>query len=173
MTDVAVIIVCALGATAVLCAIAILAMRDTARTILLLLQQQHTRGPRFRITAAIEDDAAEETIMLTIDCPISAAKPRRVHLALAPIDDDGNPATLDGAITATVTDGTGTAEVQADGTVFVRPAGAEAGASCTVKLSGDADLGTGVEPVEDSVTVAWTHLRAKNLGLTAAVEEDV
>lgn len=130
------------------------------------------RTGRWRIRVGVEPDTEEES-MLTVECPISAAKPRRVRVHFTPTDDDGNPAGLDGPVKAEVVDGVGTAEVDAGGDVLIRPAGAVETQTCSVKVSGDADLGEGVVPLEDVITVSWTHLRAQNLGASVVVEEDV
>lgn len=82
-----------------------------------------------------------------------------------PVTASGAPATLDGPLTATVQSGDGTATV--NGLEVVMSAN---GPGETVYLiSGDADLGEGVVPIQDTHTNTVTSEQAANLGLGSVV----
>lgn len=89
----------------------------------------------------------------------------------APGFPGGRPAVLDGALTVTRQSG--------DGTILQDPAlplqfkavSGDLLADTVFLVEGDADLGAGVEPISDTVTLTVTGAKARNLGLQAGVIE--
>jgi hypothetical protein len=94
----------------------------------------------------------EEKILVTINPQKSATK---------------KPAKLDGPIVVEVQSGTGTFELQPDGVSFFAISGDDPGDTAYL-VSGDADLGQGVVPISDVVTLHVEGARADSLGLAAA-----
>jgi hypothetical protein len=97
--------------------------------------------------------------------PITMTTEEKAPLSVSPVTEAGNPATIDGAVTYTVTSGTCTIEPIDTLTAFV-VSGPTPGDS-TVEASADADLGAGVVTITDTITVHVTSPQAESLGLSA------
>jgi len=91
---------------------------------------------------------------------------QKVTVTAAPTDAAGNPAGIDGALTVAVQSGNCTfTQDPASPLSFVIVSGSTPGASVLL-VSADADLGAGVQTIQDTVTVNVTAALAQNLGLS-------
>ncbi len=89
---------------------------------------------------------------------------QKVHFKISPVDSDGQPEEVDGKISVEVQDGTATFEIDEDGKGATLISGDDIGTS-TIKVSADADLGSGVETIEEIVSLVVIHPKATSLGL--------
>ena len=87
---------------------------------------------------------------------------QKVSPVIAPVTQAGNPATVDGPYTLEVVEGDVTLETAEDGTQYV--VSGQLGTS-KVKISADADLGEGVQTIEEVFDVIVVAAGASNLGL--------
>lgn len=97
---------------------------------------------------------------------------KQIRLAIRPLDRAGQPARVDGVPSWTSSDESVlTVHPEADGMaalcVTVGPVGTAA-----VKVTADADLGTGVENLEETADFTVVGGRAASLGLSAGQPED-
>lgn len=90
----------------------------------------------------------------------------KIPVTINPLSAAGKPARVDGAPTWTVTSGTGTVAVAADGLSAEIISGDDPG-DTTYLVDADADLGEGVVPVADTITLHVAGALAANLGLSA------
>lgn len=97
---------------------------------------------------------------------ITSTIEEKVHLRLTPKTAAGNPATLDGKPTWTITSGNATIEEDEDGLGAFLVSEDTVGTS-TYKVSADADLGEGVRTIEVEGSYNYTDAQASSLGLTA------
>lgn len=101
---------------------------------------------------------------------IAISTEEKILVTLAPTTAAGNPATLDGEPTWTVTEGDATVDVQAGGLSAYIVSGS-VGAS-TVTVSADADLDEGeVRELSDTIAVNVVGAEAAGLGLTMGTAE--
>lgn len=98
---------------------------------------------------------------------ITITNEEKVQVTLAPTTAAGNPATLDGAPTWTVTTGDATLEVAADGLSAFLVSGA-ADINSQVTVTADADLGEGVVTLTDTIDLAVVAASASVLGAVVA-----
>ena len=98
---------------------------------------------------------------------ITITNEEKVQVTLAPTTAAGNPATLDGAPTWTVTTGDATLEVAADGLSAFLVSGA-ADTNSQVTVTADADLGEGVVTLTDTIDLAVVAASASALGAIVA-----
>lgn len=98
---------------------------------------------------------------------LTCTNEEKIQVTLAPVTSTGKPAKLDGAPTWTVIDGNSTLDVAADGlSAFLVSADDPGDSNFLVKA--DADLGSGVTEVSDTIRLSVAGAQAKSLGLTAA-----
>lgn len=95
---------------------------------------------------------------------ITITNEQKVEVTLDPRTAAGNPATLDGTPTWTVTAGDATLEVATDGLSAFLVSGA-ADVNSVIEVSADADLGEGVQTIVDTVDLAVVAASASALGL--------
>jgi hypothetical protein len=100
---------------------------------------------------------------------ITLSNEQKVLVTVQPKTAGGNPAVVDGAATFTVTAGTCTTQ-QVDPLSAYVLSGSEPGDS-TVQMSCDADLGSGVVPVLDTMTVHVTSASAASLDVVVGTPE--
>ncbi len=91
---------------------------------------------------------------------------QKVQVTLNPVTDTGKPAKLDGAPTWSVINGTSTLDIAADGLSAFLVSGDDPGDSDFL-VSADADLGSGVTEISDTIRLHVAGAQAKNLGLVA------
>lgn len=87
---------------------------------------------------------------------------QKVAVNVTPKTAAGNPAQIDGDITIEVIEGDVTLEVAEDGTKYV-VSGAEG--TSKVRVSADADLGEGVQTIEEVADIIVVPAGASNLGI--------
>lgn len=98
---------------------------------------------------------------------------QKVHVKVNPKNRKNKPAALDGAISVDINSGMATAEVDDDGKGAWLIASDMPG-DTEFFIRGDADLGEGVEAVQETIILHVLPENAKNLGVTAdpAVDQD-
>lgn len=101
---------------------------------------------------------------------ISFSTEEKVPFTFAPTSPSGNPAILDGPITAEVVSGDVTVEVGSDGLSGFIIAGSTVG-DAQVIFSGDADLSVGIRTIQETVDVTITNAEAATLGLTLGLAQ--
>lgn len=94
---------------------------------------------------------------------------QKIKVTLTPTTASGNPATLDGVPTWTVTSGDATVEPAEDGMSAYLVSGS-VGAS-NIEVSADADLGEGVRRLTDVTGLNVVPAEAAGLGLIAGEAE--
>lgn len=93
---------------------------------------------------------------------------QKVHVKLAPKTAGGKDAALDGAPLWEVLSGSGTIVPDADGLgAFLVSPDAIDGVPTVYKVSADADLGSGVITLEDTINLTTNAANAANFGLVA------
>jgi hypothetical protein len=100
--------------------------------------------------------------------PISPEQ--QVRITANPTTPGGNPASLDGNIMGETTSGDG--QIVAGNTPYEVVVFSDAEGESDFRVSGDADLGEGVERLEDTVHMVVGPARASFLGLTASAPEN-
>jgi len=101
---------------------------------------------------------------LTVAC----TNEQKVKITVNPVTAAGNPAAVD-QLQVTPLSGDGTVGDTGEANSFFLVSG---GAGPTVfRVTADSDLGAGVVPIEDTVTLDVTGALAANLGLTAGTPE--
>lgn len=101
--------------------------------------------------------------------PIAMTNEEKRLIVVQPTTAAGNPAPVDGAATFSVTSGMCTI-TQVDALSAYVVSGAEPGDS-TVTMSVDADLGAGIVPVMDTMTVHVTSASAASLEVIVGAPE--
>lgn len=91
---------------------------------------------------------------------------QKIPVTLAPKTATGKPATLDGAPTWEVQSGNSTVVVAPDGLSAELVSSDDPGDTIFL-VRADADLGSGVEEISDTIRLSVQGARAANLGLTA------
>jgi hypothetical protein len=89
----------------------------------------------------------------------------KVQVTVSPLTATGQPAQLDGPVSFMVMSGDCTVEVIDDTNAYL--VSGSALADSLVQVSADADLGSGVQTLEDAVTVHVLGAMATSLGLRA------
>jgi hypothetical protein len=97
---------------------------------------------------------------------------QKVTVSLKPITASGKPAKLDGKPEWTVLSGPAAVTPAADGLSAVIESDDEDLTETVIQVDADADLGTGVEAISDTISVKTTHANAKNIGLVAGAPVD-
>lgn len=95
---------------------------------------------------------------------------QKVKVTVNPVTEAGTPVLLDGPIEVSVSSGDGTFEIEADG-VSVYFISGDLPGDTVYTISGDADLGAGVENVADVVNLHVEGAQAAALGLVAELPE--
>jgi hypothetical protein len=97
---------------------------------------------------------------------ITITNEQKVQITLTPVTDTGRPAKLDGKPEWSVVTGDSTLDVAADGlSAFLVSADDPGDTDFLVKA--DADLGSGVTEISDTIRLSVAGAQAKNLGLKA------
>lgn len=93
----------------------------------------------------------------------------KIKVTVNPVTPGGSPVALDGPIGVSVQSGEGTVQLVDDNSFYVI-SGNNPGDTAFL-VSGDADLGTGVETVSDIVLLHVAGAKAASLGMTAGTPE--
>lgn len=97
---------------------------------------------------------------------VSISNEQKVPITVSPKTDTGKPAKLDGAPVWSVVSGDSTVVPAADG-LSADLVSSDTPGDTVFLVDGDADLGSGVEDVQDTITLHVLGANAKNLGLAA------
>ena len=92
---------------------------------------------------------------------------QKVNVQLHPVTSGGNPAPVDGAPAWSVVSGDATVQPASDG-MSADLVSSDNPGDTVFMVTADADLGTGVEPISDTITLHTQHANAAALGLTAS-----
>ena len=95
---------------------------------------------------------------------------QKVKATLVPVTATGKPAKLDGLPTWTVVNGDSTLSIAADG-LSADLISSDISGSTEISIKADADLGSGVEEISDTILLKVQGAKASNLGLTLGVPE--
>ncbi len=95
---------------------------------------------------------------------------QKISISVKPVTATGKPAALDGAPTWTVQSGDSAVSVAADG-LSASLISADTPGDTTYLVEADADLGSGVETISDTITLHVLGANASNLGLVAGTAE--
>jgi len=95
----------------------------------------------------------------------SITNAQKVNVTLSPKTDSGKPAKLDGAPVWSVVSGDSTVVPAADG-LSADLISSDTPGDTTFLIDADADLGTGVEDLQETITLTVIGENAKNLGIT-------
>jgi hypothetical protein len=96
---------------------------------------------------------------------LSITNEQKIAVHAKPVTAAGHEAPLDGPVTYSVESGTATLEPIDDTSAFL--VSGDAPGDSIIMVSADADLGAGVELVQDTITLHVVGARAANLGLSA------
>jgi len=99
--------------------------------------------------------------MIELSCTVE----EKIKVTVNPVTPGGVPATLDGPIQASVQSGNGTVALVDEDSFFV--ISGDLPGDTTFLVSGDADLGAGVQTISDTVLLHAVEAKASNLGLTS------
>ena len=100
---------------------------------------------------------------------ITLTDEQKIPVTLAPVTAAGNPAQVDGVPLWTVVEGDATLEVAPDGMSCYLISGTVGNSQITV--SADADLGSGVNTITDTIDLAVVSAQASSLGLVVGTAE--
>ena len=101
---------------------------------------------------------------------VTITNEQKVQVTLAPLTAAGNPATVDGVPTWSVTSGDATLEVAENGMSAYLVSGA-ADVNSQITVTADADLGEGVTEITDTIDLAVVSAAASQLGLNVGTPE--
>lgn len=101
---------------------------------------------------------------------IKITNEQKVQVTLKPVTDTGKPAALDGSPAWSVISGNSQVQVADDG-LSAWLVSADDPGDTEVLVKADADLGTGVEEISDTIQLSVIGATAKNLGLSAGTPE--
>jgi hypothetical protein len=102
---------------------------------------------------------------------ITMTNEEKVRVTARPTTTTGRPASLDGPVRATVVSGNATAEPDPNDPNTVVLISSDDPGDTSFLIEADADLGTGVVLIQDTVTLHVNGAQASNLGITAGTPE--
>ncbi len=101
---------------------------------------------------------------------INITNEQKVHIKLAPKTAAGGPANIDGKATFEVIEGDANVTADDDGLGAYLISGSNAGVS-KIKVTADADLGEGVVPISEDISLNVIFPMATSLGMEVADAE--
>lgn len=102
---------------------------------------------------------------------VTCSNEQKIKVTVTPETASGKPARIDGALKVSVQSGDGTfTQDPADALSFYAVSG-DALADTVFLVEADADLGTGVLNIQDTVTLTVTGVNASSFGFTSAAPE--
>ena len=120
-------------------------------------------GGTFNYSVTVTNKETRPMLELTI------TNEQKVKVRCVPVTATGNPAALDGPVNFTVESGTGTVEPVDDTSAYL--VSGDGPGDTIYMVTADADLGSGVENIADTITLHVEGARAANLGLVADAAE--
>ena len=115
---------------------------------------------RFDVSIGRPTNKEKENTMVEV----TITNEQKVNVVLNPKTDSGKPAKLDGAPVWSVVSGDSTVVVAADG-LSADLVSSDTPGDTTFLIDGDADLGSGKEDVQETITLHVSGANAKNLGV--------
>lgn len=101
---------------------------------------------------------------------ITITNEQKVHIKLNPVTATGKPAALDGVASFEMTSGTGSVVPDADGLGATLISG-DVAETCVVSVTADADLGSGVVPITETINLIVTDPLASSFGIVVDAPE--
>lgn len=101
---------------------------------------------------------------------VSITNEQKVTVTLKPVTNAGKPASLDGVPTWTVVSGDSTVVPSTDG-LSASLVSSDNPGDTTYLVEADADIGEGVQTIQDTITLTVIGAQAANLGLAAGTPE--
>ena len=135
------------------------------KSFLRFLEALFGRKPRTRLGYSVGRPQLKRKHTPMLELTITNEEQVVVHLL--PTTDAGNPTTLDGVPGWLVISGPAKVVPAADGLSATLISSDTDLSDTVIQVSGDADLGSGVEEVADVITLHTKHANAKRLGLFA------
>ena len=120
-------------------------------------------NPKAHFDIAIGLPTKKETKPMAV--AIKITNEQQVNVTLSPKTDTGKPAKLDGAPVWSVVDGDSKVVAAADG-LSADLISSDTPGDTTFLVDADADLGSGVEDLQETITLTVAGANAKNLGIT-------
>jgi len=102
---------------------------------------------------------------------IASTNEEQVPVTAAPVTASGRPAQVDGALTVTVQSGEGTFTQDAAEPLTFRAVSGDNPGTTVYLVEADADLGSGVVSISDTVTYEVAGAQAASFGLSAGTVE--
>lgn len=102
---------------------------------------------------------------------VSITNEQKVTITANPVTATGKPAKLDGPLTVSVVSGDSTVTQDPSTPLAFTLVSSDNPGDTTFLVDGDADLGSGVEDVQDTVTLHVLGANAQNLGLVPGTPE--
>jgi hypothetical protein len=128
-------------------------------TAVLVINSKPTRA-RFDVAFGLPTNKAKENTMVET----TITNEQKVNVTLSPKTDTGKPAKLDGAPVWSVVSGDSTVVASADG-LSADLVSSDTPGDTVFLVDGDADLGSGVEDIQETITLHVSGANAKNLGI--------
>jgi hypothetical protein len=119
--------------------------------------------PKAHFDIAIGLPTQKESTQMAV--AIKITNEQQVNVTLSPKTDSGKPAKLDGAPVWSVVSGDSTVVPAADG-LSADLISSDTPGDTTFLVDADADLGSGVEDLQETITLTVAGANAKNLGIT-------
>ena len=119
-----------------------------------------SKGVKFNVAFDLPVEKQKAHIMVET----TITNEQKVNVTLTPVTDTGKPAKLDGAPAWSVVSGDSTVVVAADG-LSADLVSSDTPGDTTFLIDGDADLGSGVVDVQETILLHVAGAQAKNLGV--------
>ena len=137
---------------------------DAIRNLTLVIKSccgSAKKGVQFNVAFGLPEEKTKENTMVET----TITNEQKVTVTLSPVTDTGKPAKLDGAPKWSVISGDSTVVAAPDG-LSADLVSSDTPGDTTFLVDGDADLGSGVEDIQETITLHVAGARAKNLGVT-------
>ena len=102
---------------------------------------------------------------------VACTNDEKATVTASPKSAGGRPANVDGALRITVQSGDGTFEQDAAAPLVFKAVSGDAPGDTVYLVEADADLGEGIQLIQDLVTLTVTSATAASFGLTAGAVE--
>jgi hypothetical protein len=142
-----------------------MAKKNLSGWICKLLGCGETKKRMVRFGWAVEPPKLKGKIRMPLELTVTNEEQVKVHLA--PVTAAGKPTKLDGKPAWTVVSGPAKVVPADDGLSADLVSDDTDLSDTTFMVDADADLGSGVEDIQDTILLHVSHANAKNLGLSA------
>jgi hypothetical protein len=142
-------------------------IEESLKSIVAILREM--AGPRVRFIYTVGAAQLKEKKM-PLDVTITNVQ--KIDITASPTTGSGKPAKLDGPLKVTVQSGDSTVTQDPANPLMFTLVSSDTPGDTVYLVDGDADLGSGVEDIQDTITLHVTGENAKNLGLVAGSPVD-